>query len=304
MDIRKIIKQTLMEADVNVTKLPSIKNQEGGADAALARAQHLQGQAEKNLSSLGVYGIQGYMDEQGIFSVDMLKNAGKFDFSFTIKSGGELTGKASYNEEVSIKNQTIVLNFTDEDNISYGILFDKNSIKRPFMSKSNMLGFYTGNKSALVGLQEDVVFTIKLKESGEKPLVEEIKITNIGIERKKGERRDLFSKDYPAIKVKGALTIADIGRLGLTDKVIIEKIKKALNTGVFYVRLSESKEQTIVLSDKPKNGGEFLVVEAQDSINEKEPEEWTNVKVKVGKYALGSLTLPVDGVIKFLRPVK
>lgn len=303
MDIKKIIKQTLMEADVDVTKLPSMKNREGGAEAALARAQHLQGQAEKNLSSLGVYGIQGYMDEQGIFSVDMIKNAGKFDFSFTIKSGGELTGRASYNEDISRKNQTIVLNFTDDDNISYGILFDKNSIKRPFMSKSNIFGNYKGDKSALVGLQEDAVFTVKLKESGQKPLVEEIKITNIGIERKKGERRGLFSKDYPAIKVTGALT-ADISKLGLTDKVIIEKIKKALNTGVFYVRLSESQPQTIVLSDKPTTGGEFLVVEAQDSINEKEPEEWTNVKVKVGKYALGNLTLPVDGVIKFLRPTK
>lgn len=303
MDIRKVIRKVLSEADVKTQNLPSIKNRAPGAEAAIARAQHLQSKVEKNLSSMGVYGVQGYMAQQGIFSVDMIKNAGNFNFSFQIKGGAELHGKASYNKKMSSKLSTICLNFKAEDGVNYGIVFEKNSLKRPFMAKSNIFGNYKGDYRALLGLQEDFVFTVKMKEEGEKPIVETIKITEIGIELPDTSTAVLFSKDKP-IKVVGNISLSKTPTWTVANTM--NKIHNNLIGGNFYARLSKKDSNTIILSTTRNEGGDFLVIESQETINDREPQEWSNIPIKINKAAMGNYDWvdAISGTVNYLRPTK
>ena len=307
MDIRKLIKKVLTEADVKVQNLPSIKNREGGATAALARAQHLQGKVEKNLSSLGVYGIQGYMEEQGIFSVERIREVGSFHFSFKTQNGKSFDGEAKYDKGYSQLFNTIALLFVG-GGVKLLIVFEKNSINRKYLG--------TDKKQMVTkGLQEEEVFPVlifteneikgktgdTLKSMGKKP--GKIKIIDIGIESKGKPKYPIFSKkNY--VQVKGNIEIAPDDIKKLADTVTADQITRMLNNGVFFVRLSEKVAQTIVLSTKPDLGGEFLVIESDESINESEPQEWTNLAVTIGKNALGNYFPPnVKGKIKFLRPI-
>lgn len=81
MSLRNTIKKILKE---DVTSLPSMKYKEPGAEASLARAEMLGSEIEKNLASLGVYDIQDFMENKGIFSVERLKEVKEFPMSFTI----------------------------------------------------------------------------------------------------------------------------------------------------------------------------------------------------------------------------
>lgn len=307
MDIRKLIKKVLTEADVKVQNLPSMKNREGGATAALARAQHLQGKVEKNLSSLGVYGIQGYMEEQGIFSVERIREVGSFHFSFKTQNGKSFDGEAKYDKGYSQLFGSIALLFVG-GGLRLLIVFDKGSINRKYLG--------TDKKQMVTkGLQEEETFPVlifteneikgktgdSLKSMGKK--LGKIKITDIGIESKGKPKYPIFNKkDY--VQVKGNIEITSGDIKTLANVVTADQIQKMLNNGVFFVRLSEKEPQTIVLSTKPDLGGEFLVIKANDSINEAEPQEWTNVDVTIGKNARGNYQWPdVGGKIKFLRPI-
>lgn len=309
MDIKKIIKESLLnEADVNPAKLPSIKNREAGGTAALARAQYLQGKVEKNLSSLGVYGIQGYMEEQGIYSIELIQQSGPFHFKFKTEGGKVFDGEAKYDKTYSQLFKSIALVFVS-GSVKLLIIFERNSINRKYLGL---------NKKQLVtkGLQKDEVFPVLIfteseiknktgdviKNMNKKP--GKIKIIDIGIKKPSKEKYAIFSKkDY--VQVKGNIQITSGDIKSLADRVTADRIQKLLNNGVFFVRLSEKEPQTIVLSDRPNIGGEFLVIESDESINEAEPQEWTNVNVTIGKNAMGNYTWPnVRGTIKYLRPVK
>lgn len=318
MSVKKIIKESLLkEADVNPTRLPSIQNREPGATAALARAQYLQNKVEKNLSSMGVYGVQGYMEEQGIFSLERIKGVGKFPFSFKTKDGNTYSGEVEFNKNYSQLFQTIALTFVGTG-VKLLIVFEKNSINRPFMAKgiSDSIFPKSGKKRTIKGLQEDEIFPVliftekdvtgktgnQIKNMGKKPT--QIKITEIGIQKSTKEKYSLFSKkEY--VQVKGSVKITSGDIKSLENRVTADKIQTLLNNGVFFVRLSEKEPQTIVLSDKPSLSGEFLVIESDDYINEAEPQEWTNINVTIGKNAMGNYSWPnVKGVVKYLRPIK
>lgn len=308
MDIRKIIKESLLnEADVDVRKLPSMKNKEGGATAGLARAEFLQGEVEKNLSSLGVYGIQGYMEDQGIFSIERIQQSGPFHFSFKTQNGKTFDGEAKYDRTYSQLFKSIVLAFIG-GSTKLLIVFERNSINRKYLGLKK-------KQMVTKGLQEEEVFPVLIfteneiknktgdviKSMGKKPTM--IKIVDIGIKSKSKDKHPIFSKkDY--VQVKGNIQITSGDIKSLADRITADRIQKLLNNGVFFVRLSEKEPQTIVLSDKPTIGGEFLVIESDESINEAEPQEWTNVNVTIGKNAMGNYTWPnVRGLIKFLRPI-
>lgn len=176
--IKDIIKQTLIEVSLNPlnpyfgdndpTKIVSDKS--GGAGAAQARAEFLVKKSDKVLSSLGIYDLEHYMETQGIFSTVRIKTYGKpFGFSFTEKNGGKYSGKAEYNKSLSEQYKTLVLDFTSVEGEMKSILFSTESLKRPYMDKSNMLGNYKGNKNALLGLQIDGIFDVKMKGAGNVP---------------------------------------------------------------------------------------------------------------------------------------
>lgn len=176
--IKDIIKQTLIEVSLNPlnpyfgdndpTKIVSDKS--GGAGAAQARSEFLIKKSNSLLSKLGIYDIENYMETQGIFSTVRIQTYGKpFGFSFTEKNGGKYSGKAEYNKSLSQQYKTLVLDFTSEEGEMKSILFSTESLKRPYMDKSSMLGNYKGNKNALLGLQIDGIFDVKMKDSGNVP---------------------------------------------------------------------------------------------------------------------------------------
>ena len=173
--IKDIIKQTLIEVSLNPlnpyfgdndpTKIVSDKS--GGAGAAQARAEFLVKKSDSLLSKMGIYDLERYMETQGLFSIIRIKTYGNpFGFSFIEKNGGKYSGKAEYNKSLSEQYKTLVLDFTSVEGEMKSILFSTESLKRPYMDKSNMLGNYKGNKNALLGLQIDGIFDVKMKDSG------------------------------------------------------------------------------------------------------------------------------------------
>lgn len=334
MNLKHIIKQVLSEADVDVRKLPSMKNREGGEAASLARAKHLQGKVEKNLSSLGVYDVQGYMEGQGIFSLERIKNMGEpFSFSFKDERGGTYDGKAMYDEKLST-NTTLVLKFKSTEGIKK-IHFPTKSLLRPFMHKSNFLGNYRGDKRALLGLQEgeivDVVIKLYGKSSGVSKAIRgenisrvinlltedeikdgqyttKIKILKIGIERAATEKRILLSNDVN-LPVEGKITIDrnDLSKLKAVGHFTAEDIMKRLESRRFYVRLSKDTKNTIILSttkDEKDRTKEFLIISSMKNINEKEPTQWSNLDVTIGQRAMNRDEWPnIKGKISYLKLV-
>lgn len=323
-NIRNIIKRVLLE-DVDVTKLPSMVDKKGGVDAALDRADFLKGEIEKNLSSLGVYNIDGYMEGQGIFSPEMIKNAGEFNFSFTVEGVGKMDGIAKYNHKFSKKQSTIVLDFINKDTSKHiykkvpntkgvknmepiRIFFEKNSLNRPFLkipkSKNKI------NVSTLYGIQSDEVFIVKM--TGVNPPISKptkIRINKIGInwsgkDGGKGDSGGLFSTDR-YIKVIGRIKIDQLNNV--FTRILSGKITNNLLSGKYYARLSEKDNQTLVLSTSNDESGEFLVIQSDvDRINEREPNEWNGKKIVIGEKAHGSTdwSNKVSGVVIELTPIK
>jgi len=295
MDIKKIIKESLLnEADVNPAKLPSIKNREAGADAALARAQYLQGKVEKNLSSLGVYGIEGYMQEQGIFTVETIQNEKIFPFSFVTQDGNKLKGQAKYNFQLSKKFSTMVLDFQSDDQ-TIKIMFSRESLKRPFMSKSNIFGSFKGKKSALIGLQEDTVFDVRI--SGfDPPIVgpTKIKIIGIGIERgEKGKNSSqITSGKY--YQVKAELDFQNGGDEDIFTTAVKEEISNRIGDGDFYVSLSKARKDMLIFSTTPNSSGDFFTIKKPGITTPKDINSWRG-PVLVDNKPLGR---PVSGSIK------
>lgn len=144
-----------------------VADKSGGAGASRARLEYLKGQAQKNLGKLGISGLDGYMDTQGIFMAKRIKEYGKpFGFSFQTETG-KYKGKAKYNESESEEKQTIVLDFIGDDGGKKLIEFTQESLKRPFMGKSSkMFSKWKGDKRALVGLQEEAFFDAIVTDMG------------------------------------------------------------------------------------------------------------------------------------------
>lgn len=144
-----------------------VADKSGGAGASKARLEYLKGSAQKNLSKLGIYNLEGYMDTQGIFMAKTIKEYGEpFKFSFQTESG-KYEGKAKYDEVESKEKQTIVLNFIGDDGGKKLIEFTQESLKRPFMGKSSkMFSKWKGDKRALIGLQEDAFFEAIVTDMG------------------------------------------------------------------------------------------------------------------------------------------
>jgi len=177
MDIKKIIKQELIK-EVNLNPIDPYRGEtdptkvlknagKGDAGSAEARSGYLKGKIEKNLSSLGVYNIENYMEEQGIFHEEMIKNYNQpFDFGFmNTKTGDDFDGKAIYNERVSKRDKTIVLDFINNDRRKYRMTFDPESLKRPFLGKIGMFKDYK-KSYALFGLQINGVFNVIVQKFG------------------------------------------------------------------------------------------------------------------------------------------
>lgn len=177
MDIKKIIKQELIK-EINLNPIDPYRGEtdptnvlknsgKGDAGSAEARSEYLRGKIEKNFSSLGVYNIENYMEEQGIFHEEMIKNFNKpFDFGFmNTKTGDDFDGKATYNEKISKRDKTIVLDFINNDGRKYRMTFDPESLKRPFLGKTAMFKDYK-KSYALFGLQINGVFNVIVQKFG------------------------------------------------------------------------------------------------------------------------------------------
>lgn len=295
MNLKKIIKEELLnEADVNPLKLPSVKNAEAGSDAALARAQFLQNKVEKNLSSLGVYGLEGYMDEQGIFTVEMVQKAKTFKFSFKTENGDVLNGHANYDFALSKKYSTMVLNF-DSDDQNIKIMFSKESLKRPFMSKSNIFGSYKGNRSALIGMQEDTVVDVRISNF-DPPIMgsTKIKILEIGIVRSKSDKKSkelVPGKYYP---VKAEIDFENGNDEDIFTSAVKEEISNRISEGDFYVSLSKARKDMLIFSTSPNSSGDFFTVKKPNVISPKDISSWRG-NVLMDNKPLGR---PVSGSIQ------
>ena len=253
MGINTIIKKTVTEAlnplnpyfgETDPTSL--VKDKTGGAGAAKARAEFLTGHIEKNLSKAGIYGIEGYMESQGIFSVERVKTYGKpFKFSFKNKEGKEYNGIAEYDSNLSKKNGTIVLTFKSDEG-TLKILFSKESLARPFMSITNKLGNFKGDKRALIGLQEGGVFDVKIIET------EKYESTTTGYEKESDEIE----------KIKDDITKAkndtELTKQGMTAYVVKE-LEKQLKAA----RNKSKNENLIVLKNILKENLNILLEQGE-----------------------------------------
>jgi hypothetical protein len=292
MSLRNTIKKILKE---DVTSLPSMKYKEPGAEAGLARAEMLGSEIEKNLASLGVYDIQDFMENKGIFSVERIRDVKEFPMSFTIKGGETLKGLAKYDFKSSKKFSTIVLDFDTGDEV-LKIIFEKNSIKRPFMSQSNWYGKYKGDKSALVGIQEGGVFVVKIL--GYKPPIvgpTEIKINKIGI--KKGGKSGKVGSLQPGkfYKAKAEIDFTTGSDEGPFTTAVKREIVNRASNGDYFISPSESNREMLIFSTKPSKvpgkGGEYFTVTKRGITDPKNPMSWFG-EVEMGDKPHGRMVGP------------
>lgn len=302
MDINKniikgIIKQTLMEVtsnplnpffgDNDPTKIVSDKS--GGAGAAQARAEFLTKKSDSILSKMGIYDIESHMETQGIFSTVRIQTYGKpFNFSFKEKNGKDYSGKASYNKSSSDKYDTLVLDFTSEENDMKSIIFSNESLKRPYMDKSNILGKYKGKKNALMGLQIDGIFDVKLMDLGTEPNKEE----GLGIkspEAKNDDKNCGYTVGQEMIMLDGkhknkVFIVKKITKNGL----IIQRKGNKGSAGLHPVKWKNCDELSKHVKAGPKNESTYiaddLILEEYDFHNfPEETKGFSKIKIlKIG----------------------
>lgn len=283
------------DKEADVTKLPGMKSTTtGGAGETIAQAKHLVGSIQKRTSSMGVYGIEDYMEKQGIRSLERIKSYNKsFEFSFKLSSDpdNQLDGIALYNESLSNKLNNLVISFkkSKSDKETFYIVFSNNSLRIPYMAKGKKESRY------IIGLQVDRnydVLVLRDLDSDNTPDDEKIsdlksmdttslKLSEIGIKMfHEGEDSEkLSTKKW--VKVKGS--IDDVAKLS-TDVTIVTNIKYFLEDGnYFYAQLSSSDSDEIKLSLSQTNpsNGKFLVIEKSGIKNPENPESWKgNVIIK------------------------
>ena len=382
MDIKKIIKQELIK-EVNLNPIDPYRGEtdptkvlknagKGDAGSAEARSEYLRGKIEKNFSSLGVYNIENYMEEQGIFHEEMIKNYNQpFDFGFmNTKTGDDFDGKATYNEKISKRDKTIVLDFINNDGRKYRMTFDPESLKRPFLGKTAMFKDYK-QSYALFGLQINGVFNVIVQKFGvgnpisptpnssttgststqkntNKPtnqalyddsvnffkfLVnnkkffvqspkkgksnmsrnenfyddledllllekfdknqipkEEIKILKIEIPYTSTNKDNSTKKGSLSNKklqlVQGVIKFKDSNDDSIFDKNIKKNIQDLLNTGSFYVRLSQQSNDVLIFSKTNAESGDFFTVKKDNIKSPTDPNQWVG-DVEVGNKAMG-----------------
>jgi hypothetical protein len=334
MDIKKIIKQTLMEAN------GMFSNPLKGTGAELASSEdEIRAASRFTLDKIkdsfrksGIYISDDYLES--FIPIGLLKQYNEgFKFKFKIIGGNEdstepeiLSGKAKY---VTENNSNLVLSFVGENGENLYIVFDskgKDSLDRSFLTKKKNFQKVRNRTDVIMrGLQKGGKFNVKLidGEDGEESLIDteeysvyKIVLMNVGIETSLGEdteesddfilptSSEVKSGDKKPIFVNGRFEADNI--IGNIDAQIANELKRGWGNKM-RVWASDHKNQIMLQKVGDSSGGFVVVIPKDDRVkrNYKDIKNYNGVDVIIGEKAFADkdITKGIEGTL-WLRTTK